>query len=252
MGFYNLDLRQLGHGNGLELLQPQAGLRARRLCLAQHALPDGQLHRPWGISFNPFLIAQSGKPFNIVTGNDLTGDNFLNDRPSYATDPVACTNSGDVQTSYDCFNTTPAGGYTPIPINMGKGPAAVAVNLRISRSWGLGPKTTATAGAAPAGGGSGGHGGGGGFGGPFGGGGGGGRGGPGGPGGPGGGANSTGHKYALTFSAQALNLFNNIDYGSPAGTLGRPNFNQSTSLAGGIFSSGAAARRVFLQAAFTF
>jgi hypothetical protein len=211
----------------------------------------------WGISYNPFLIAQAGKPFNIVTGNDLTGDNFLNDRPSYAnpsnlSDKSECIADPTqyVQTSYGCFNTTPAGGYTPIPINMGNGPASVAVNLRISRSWGLGPKTATTAGAAPAGGGSGGHGGGGGYGGPFGGGGG--RGGPGGPGGPGGGANSTGHKYALTFSAQALNLFNDIDYGSLAGTLGRPNFNKSSSLAGGVFSSGAAARRVFLQAALTF
>ncbi len=39
---------------------------------------------PWGLRFNPFLIAQSGKPFNITTTNDLTGDNFFNDRPAYA------------------------------------------------------------------------------------------------------------------------------------------------------------------------
>ena len=31
-----------------------------------------------------FLIAQSGRPYNIVSSYDLTGDNFFNDRPAYA------------------------------------------------------------------------------------------------------------------------------------------------------------------------
>jgi hypothetical protein len=255
MGFYNWTAANTDGGtasNSYDIKQDygRASWASRNMLFLM-----GTYTGRWGISYNPFLIAQSGRPFNIVTGNDLTGDNFLNDRPALdgnGSDPnCANANSRYVLTSFGCMDTEPTGTYTPIPINMGSGPAAVAVNLRISRSWGLGPKTSTTAGEAPAGGGPGGHGGGG-FGGPFGGGGGGGRGGPGGPGGPGGGANSTGHKYALTFSAQALNLFNDIDYGTPAGTLGRPNFNQSTSLAGGIFSSGAAARRVFLQAALTF
>jgi hypothetical protein len=63
---------------------------------------------------------------------------------------------------------------------------------------------------------------------------------------------STGRKYNLTFSAQALNLFNDIDYGAPIGTVGSSEFGQSRSLQGGIFSQGAAARRVFLQAVFSF
>ncbi len=39
--------------------------------------------------------------------------------------------------------------------------------------------------------------------------------------------NNTGHKYALTFSAQALNIFNDIDYGTPTGTL-TPTLNTAT------------------------
>jgi hypothetical protein len=79
-----------------------------------------------------------------------------------------------------------------------------------------------------------------------------------------GGSAGTGHKYSLNFSVQALNLFNNIDYGTPSGTI-IPTYNKttglygpgdqfgkSTSLAGGIFSSGSAARRIFLQAVFSF
>ena len=67
-----------------------------------------------------------------------------------------------------------------------------------------------------------------------------------------GGSANTGRKYSLSFSVQALNLFNNINYGQPVGTVNSPRFGQSTSLAYGIFSSGSAARRVFLQAGFTF
>jgi hypothetical protein len=78
--------------------------------------------------------------------------------------------------------------------------------------------------------------------------GGGGRGGPGGMFGP----TNTGRKYSLNFSVQALNLFNNIDYGGPNGTLSSPRFNRSSTLAGGIFSTGSAARRVFAQVIFTF
>ena len=80
---------------------------------------------------------------------------------------------------------------------------------------------------------------------------------------------NTGHKYSLTFSAQALNLFNDIDYGTPTGSIvpslisgsgttaqygPGSRFDESTSLAGGSFASpsGSEARRVFFQTAFSF
>jgi hypothetical protein len=66
------------------------------------------------------------------------------------------------------------------------------------------------------------------------------------------GPTNTGRKYSLTFSAQALNLFNDIDYGTPNGNVSAPNFGKSTNLAGGIFSTGSAARRIFVQAIFSF
>jgi hypothetical protein len=56
----------------------------------------------------------------------------------------------------------------------------------------------------------------------------------------------------LRFSLQALNVFNNIDYGTPVGVLGTSYFNRSTSLAGGAFSTGSAARRIFAQATLSF
>jgi hypothetical protein len=210
---------------------------------------------PWGIRFNPFMIAQAGRPFNITLPTDPL-NNFFNQRPTFAT---ASTPTADqVTTPYGVFDSAALAGEQLIPVNLGNGPAAVALNLRISRAFGLGPKATSSninrGGGGPPDGGGGGPGGG--RGGPPGGGlgpgglggGGGGRGGPGGMFGP----TNTGHKYNLNFSVQALNLFNNIDYGLPGGTLTSPSFNHSTNLAGGIFSTGSAARRVFVQAVFSF
>ena len=212
---------------------------------------------PWGIRFNPFLIAQSGRPFNITLATDPL-NNLFNQRPTYATSATPAADQ--VSTPYGLLDSAALPGEATVPDNLGNGPAAVALNLRISRAFGIGPKL----GGAPAQGGTGGPpqggppdgGGGGRRGGPPGGslgpgglgGGGGGRGGPGGMFGP----TNTGHKYSLNFSAQALNLFNDIDYGTPTGTLTSPYFNRSTSLAGGIFSTGSAARRVFVQAVFSF
>jgi hypothetical protein len=235
---------------------------------------------PWALRFNPFLIAQSGKPYNITTANDLTGDNFFNNRPAQV-DSSLCSglSSRYAPTQYGCLDTTPSDSYTPIGMNLGNGPAAVALNLRVSRAFGVGPRLESSgARNSQSGGGPGGGPGGGGRGGYGGGPGGGGGGAPGGGLGPGGlsggggpprgmfGGGGTGHRYTLTFSAQALNLFNDIDYGTPSGvvtpspidndTATGPgaNFGVSKSLAKGIFASptSSAARRVFFQAEFSF
>jgi hypothetical protein len=269
MGFYNVtavdgDTGTASNSYNLKENYGRASFASRQMLFLM-----GNYTGPWGVSFNPFLMAEAGRPYNIVTGNDLTGDNYFNSRPSLvdSSDCAAGSSMQYAQTSFGCLNTTPAAGDTLLPVNMANGPAAVAVNLRISRSWGLGPKLASAAqngAGTPPPGGRGGPGGGFGPGG-YGGGGGGGRGGGyGGPGGPMGGSANTGHKYSLNFSAQAMNLFNDIDYGQPSGTvISTPNastgingpgsqFGKSTSLAGGIFSSGASARRIFFQAALSF
>ncbi len=214
----------------------------------------GNYSGPWGLSFNPFLVARQGGPFDITTPYDLTGDAFFNDRPAYATE--ASNPSNVVDTSLGSFDTVPQPGETLVPTNLGNSPSGVTFNLRLTRSFGIGPKVGEQAGGPRPGGGGPGGGGFGGGGGPRGGGGGGGfRGGFGGGfggGGPRGGMSNTGRKYSLSFNAQALNLFNNIDLGTPVGNVTAKSFDQSTGLAGGIFSTASAARRVFLQMAFQF
>ncbi|MGA2754781.1 MAG: carboxypeptidase regulatory-like domain-containing protein [Terracidiphilus sp.] len=221
----------------------------------------GNYTGPWAITFNPFLIAQAGQPYNVTSPYDLTGDAFFNDRPAYAGPSAIASNV--VQTGFGALDVVPESGETLLPISLGNSPSSVAVNLRVGRSFGIGPKVE-SAGAPPPGGGGGGRGGGGGgFGGGFGGGPfGGGGGGPRGMGG--GGANTNAKKYSLNFNVQALNLFNDIDLGKPVGgiqptfnpTTGLygpgPQFGKSSGLAGGIFSTSSAARRVFFQAAFQF
>jgi hypothetical protein len=229
----------------------------------------GNYAGPWGLRFNPFIVAQSGRPFNITLPTDPL-NNFYNQRPGKATTAdCAATTGRFIPTSFGCLDTQPTTGEALLPINLGNGPAAVAVNLRISRAIGIGPKL-ASANAQDGGGpGGGGPPPGGGRGGPGGGGPGGGLG-PGGLGGGGGGPRgmfgpaSTGRKYSLNFSVQALNLFNDIDYGTPNGTViptqdkttgtwgPGSQFDHSTNLAGQIFSTGSAARRVFGQIVFSY
>ena len=229
----------------------------------------GNYMGPWGLRFNPFIIARSGRPFNFTTSNDLTGDNFLNDRPAYAasSDCSGTPSKQYVPTFLGCLNLLPGPGANLLSMNQGNGPASVAINMRISRAFGIGPKLAAGAtGGPPMGGGpGGGRRGGGGPGGGF---------GPGGFGGGGGGPRSmfgpqgSARKYNLTFTAQALNLFNNVNYGTPTGTIDATPitdsagnvtgytpgavFDRSTSLAGQIFSMGPASRRIFVQAIFSF
>jgi Carboxypeptidase regulatory-like domain len=280
-GFYNLTFANSDTGTASNSYNLRQDYGRAPFASRNTVFLMGNYTGPWGLSFNPFLMAVSGRPYNITTNNDLTGDGFYNDRPSYTSS--ASISKNVVYTNLGAFDTVPQAGEALLPASFATGPAAVAVNLRVSRAFGIGPKVGQAANSAagqgpggppggpPPGGGPGGGGGGRGGGGGFGGGGGGGRGGGGGFGGGGfggggGGMSNTGHKYSLTFSAQALNLFNDIDYGQPSGSLiptlntstglsgPGSRFGKSTSLARGIFASptSSAARRIFFQAAFTF
>jgi hypothetical protein len=201
----------------------------------------GTFALPYAIRLSPFIIASSGRPFDIQLGQDLNGDSIFNDRPSYGY--CTFTTAACRVTPYGTFNLAPAAGYTPIPINLGTGPANFTFNLRVSKSFGLGKKLDSnTAQGGP--GGRGGMGGPGGGGGPR---------GMGGMGGPGMGlGNAVNNRYSLTVTANARNLFNIVNLAPPNGNLMSPVFGESTSLAGGPFNSSSANRRIDLQLLFAF
>jgi hypothetical protein len=209
----------------------------------------GNVVGPWGVRLSPFVIASSGRPYNITIGRDLNDDSLFTDRPSFATDPNA---SGVVSTPYGLLDTRGVGAV--IPRNLGDGPGFYGVNLRLSKSISLGGHRD----GGPTGGGGGdrGRGGGGGRGGR--GGGSGGRGGfDGGRGGPeAGGDEGGGGGRSLTISVSAQNVLNHVNYGAPVGNLSSPLFGQSLSSAGGFgFGPGgmtAGNRRIELIARFNF
>lgn len=168
------------------------------------------IQAPWRLTFAPMLVANSGSPFNITTGNDLTGNNAYNARPTFATN---CTNPNTVKTPYGCLDAIPIGtGSAPvgtseriIPYNLGTGPANYSLNMRVSKVIGFGPKIK-----GGNGGGFHGHGHGGGLGGR----------GLSGNSGPIGRFNaSVPRKYTLTLAAFGNNLFNHENLAAPNGSI---------------------------------
>ncbi len=207
-------------------------------------LLGGNYQAPFGISISPFLVADSGSPFNVTLGTDWNGDNQFNSRPAYAT----ASSTDTMQTAYGDFDLAPGETEAQIPYDLGTGPAQYSLNVRLSKVFGIGPKVAAGAAASgggpPGGGGHGGPGGrlGGGL-------------------GPGGLSGNNGHpqldqatvrKYSLTFSAMSHNVLNHVNLAAPVGVLDSPLFGTSTALAGGFFNSAASNRSIDFQASFSF
>jgi Carboxypeptidase regulatory-like domain len=241
----------------------------------------GSIPLPFLITASPIMQVSSGRPYSITSGLDNNDDGVTDDRPAFANGPVAsnfknCTNVNNFNPEPQSKTLLAGESYTEIPVNFCTGPSNVSFNLRLSRTFGFGPKTEAAlaaqarqaaqqagggpggpdgmggpGGGGPGGGGGrggGGQGGGGGRGGGGGGGGGGGRGG----GGFGGGRGSnTGRKYNLSLGLQVLNLFNEVPYQSPISNLSNSNFGKTTSIGGG-FGSSNAVRHITLSANFNF
>ena len=251
----------------------------------------GTINLPWQVSVNPLVNYFSGRPFNIITGQDTNLDRQYTERPSFAPAGVDCSHPAPniICTPFGNFNRNPAPGEALIPRNFGQGPSFLGVNMRISKTWSFGSTASSRAAsqnakskqeaaqAANAGRGGGGRGDGmggvpripggegGGGGGPRGGGGGGGEGGRGGGGGMGGigvpgGGGAEAKRYSMQFSVNFQNIFNHVNLSNPIGNLSSPSFGESLSLNGGFGGfgggggggSGAGNRRVSAQVRFSF
>lgn len=87
------------------------------------------LKRGW--SLNPFVLASSGRPFNVTTGRDINGDTIYAERPSFAVNP----NQPDtISTSLGLFNLSPLPGEELVLRNFGTSAAFFSVNLRVSKT----------------------------------------------------------------------------------------------------------------------
>lgn len=206
----------------------------------------GSFETKWGIGLFPLVIAQSGAPFNIITGLDTNADTIFLDRPAFATD---LTRTSVRQTAFGNFDLLPLPGAQIIPRNYGQGPVYFSVNLRVAKTFGFGSiaaaparaqapptpgktaspgtnggKTTATqpgraAASAP--------------------------------------ARPEDRPYRLTLSLFVANVFNHTNAGTPIGNLSSALFGTSNSLSGlGQFTFGASSaqsnRSISLRAQFQF
>ncbi|MBV9771076.1 MAG: TonB-dependent receptor [Bryobacterales bacterium] len=227
----------------------------------------GTITAPWGVLLAPFFTANSGEPFNIITGTDPYGTALMSTqftaRPAIVPlqTPDAAAGIYCLKGYSSCFDTNPNASGNILPRNFGRSPGSISLNFRVAKTFGFGGSRETSARNNNQGGGGGGFQGGGGGRGP-------GGGGPGGPGGgfgggPGGGpggffrglgGGSTGQRYNLTISIQARNLLNHVNPGPINGIITTPLFGESNTLAGGVgaFAQSGENRRIDLQARFTF
>lgn len=254
-GFYSLSFANASTSGASYFpsnpFNPSADYGRASFDIRNRFLLGGNIQGPFGVSLSPMLVSNSGQPFNITVGRDLNGDNQFNDRPAFATS--GSTSVAD--TSYGKFDLNPSWDEARIPYNFGTGPSQFSMDMRVSKSFGIGPK--GSSGAAGFRGGMGGGGFGGGM-----------RGGPGGPGGaPGGGLGPSGlsgnaggprpdlnakSRYSLNFSVMARNVLNNVNLASPVSVLQSPLFGKSNALAGGFFGSSSSNRSIDMQVSFNF
>lgn len=186
---------------------------------------------PHGFSIHTYMLASSGQPFNITTGQDTNGDTLFTERPAFATD---LNKPGVVVTPLGAFDPNPEPGQRIIPRNIGRGPGFVVVTLNLAKVFKFGPAIepkspppagtprTTDAGAAQT---------------------------P--PPKP-----PVQRPYSLTFSIGINNLFNRNNQGIPVGNMTSPYFLQSASGSNNFFfgpAGGAGGNRtVMLRARFSF
>jgi hypothetical protein len=197
----------------------------------------GSINLRWNVRISPFVIVQSGAPFDITTGDDLYGTTLFNARPGIATDP---SKAGVVSTQYGLLDPNPSPDERLLGRNYGRGPGQIRVNLRISKAFGFGAELGRPGEQGP-------------------------RIGGGGPNvaqatgrGLGGliGTAKTTHRYNLIFSMSAQNVLNHTNPGPIIGDITSPLFGSSNQIAGGPNGEGffetANNRRLELQTRFTF
>jgi len=188
----------------------------------------GSLNSKWNIRLSPFIMLQSGAPYNITVGQDIYGDTLFNARPGIPTD---LSKPGLIETIYGWLDPNPSPGEQLLPRNYGRGPGIISVNARLGKTWGFGPERESASGAPSA---------------------------------MGAGHNngfhsifsdvSTTRRYNLTLSLSARNLLNHVNEGPIIGQITSPLFGQANSVAGGYgaFAETANNRRLELQMRFTF
>jgi hypothetical protein len=198
----------------------------------------GTINTRWNVRFSPFILMQSGPPFNITSGSDLYGTTLFNGRPGFATDP---NKPGLIETAYGLLDPNPTPDEKLVPRNYGRGPGLISFNLRIAKLFGFGAErgSATKSGDTP------------------------------GPSGPANASLASGsgmggllrgpvttHRYNLSVGMSFRNLLNHTNPGPIIGNITSPLFGSANQSAGGLngegFSENADNRRLEMQIRFTF
>jgi len=177
----------------------------------------GNLKSPLGLVWSPIVIATSGRPFNITTGQDENGDRLFTERPAVA--GAGSVPTGTVrETAFGRFDLDPAAGVPRLGRNAGRGSSQFVFNLSVSRLWRFGTSKGDAGGILG--------------------------------GLPGMGAEKP---YRLNLSVYVENVLNHPNFDAPVGNLSSPRFGQPTRL-NGSFRGGKdlGNRQVELQLRFSF
>jgi len=102
---------------------------------------SGSINTKWNVAFNPLLNVASGPPFDITVGRDIYGTTLFNGRPGIATDPAK---PGVIETSYGLLDPNPTADERILSRNYGRGPGTISLNLRVTKIFTLGPKSSAS------------------------------------------------------------------------------------------------------------
>lgn len=90
----------------------------------------GYFKIPFGITLTPIITAASGKPFNIILGQDLNGDSLFTERPAFANS----SSTNVIITEFGTFDLSPTANFETIPRNYGTGSPFLSVSTGISKN----------------------------------------------------------------------------------------------------------------------
>jgi hypothetical protein len=208
-----------------------------------HLSVSGSILTKWNFRFSPYVVMDSGPPFDITAGRDLYGDTLFNGRPGIATDPHK---PGLIATRYGLLDPNPTLDEKILSRNFGRGPGQISMNLRVAKTIAFGPSIErAEAAWTGPGSGAGRRDTGGAF----------------GMGAAGPSSTVVNHRFNLSISMSVRNLLNHTNPGPIIGAITSPLFGQSNQAAsggggggpgGGGFTESANNRRLELQMRLSF